>query len=239
METKNSVVMEERKSTNILMGLVVALASMFFFFELSSRDEIPQEAFDDDDTIYYPEEEDLMPITEQEEIPAYTPPVVNVTPEEIQIVEDDVDLEEEDKIETTEENNQIVSHSTGEGPATPVVAQVQGPVHVEVEDNEIHETVDHQAEFPGGEQACYEWLGKNLKYPSRCQSEGIQGRVIVKFVVEKDGSINNVTVQRSPDDDLSKEAIRVVKAMPKWKPARMGVRPVRSYFTLPVMFRLN
>ena len=99
--------------------------------------------------------------------------------------------------------------------------------------------VEENAQFPGGDQACYEWLSKNIKYPSICAEQGVQGRVILNFVVNRDGSITEVKVLRSPDPNLSKEAERVVKLMPKWKPARQGNKTVRARFTLPVMFRLG
>ena len=83
------------------------------------------------------------------------------------------------------------------------------------------------------------WLSENLKYPSICQEQGVQGRVVVRFVVNRDGSIVDVEIVRSPDPNLSKEAERVVKAMPKWKPARQGNKTVRSRFNLPVKFHLN
>ncbi|MBQ3909390.1 MAG: energy transducer TonB, partial [Bacteroidaceae bacterium] len=87
--------------------------------------------------------------------------------------------------------------------------------------------------------ACLKWLAEHIKYPSICQEQGVQGRVIVSFVVNKDGSIVDVNTLRSPDTNLTKEAERVVKMMPKWKPARQGNKTVRSRFNLPVLFRLN
>ena len=87
--------------------------------------------------------------------------------------------------------------------------------------------------------AWFKWLSEHIKYPSICQEQGVQGRVMVAFVVNKDGSIVDVKTLRSPDPNLSKEAERVVKMMPKWKPARQGNKTVRSRFNLPVMFRLN
>jgi protein TonB len=83
------------------------------------------------------------------------------------------------------------------------------------------------------------WLRDNIKYPSICQEQGVQGRVTVSFVVNRDGSIVDVNVVRSPDEHLSQEAMRVVKLMPKWKPARQGNKTVRSRFMLPVLFRLG
>ena len=82
------------------------------------------------------------------------------------------------------------------------------------------------------------WLSRNIKYPEICEKLGIQGRVIVKFVVERDGSICDVKVIRSPDENLSAEAVRVVNSMPKWKPAKFAGKTVRSRFYLPILFRL-
>ncbi len=116
-------------------------------------------------------------------------------------------------------------------PATP-----PAPIVEEIEDDRILDAPEESAEFPGD---IYAWLAKNIKYPSICEKQGVQGRVSVQFVINRDGSIVDVTVLRSPDDNLSKEAERVVKSMPKWKPARQGGRPVRMRYVLPVMFRLN
>ena len=83
------------------------------------------------------------------------------------------------------------------------------------------------------------WLSSNLRYPELAQQNNVQGKVIVKFTVEKDGSITNPTVVRGVDKDLDREAIRVVKKMPRWTPGKNNGAAVRSYFTLPVTFKLQ
>lgn len=108
-----------------------------------------------------------------------------------------------------------------------------------VADSKIMEVVEVPSQFPDGEQACYAWLAQNIRYPAEAQQKGIQGRVFVQFVVNTDGSIVDVKAVRSPDPLLSKEAVRVIQAMPKWKPAMLGGKPVRSRFNLPIMFRLS
>ncbi len=108
----------------------------------------------------------------------------------------------------------------------------------EVDDDRVYEGVEENASFPGGDAAYMKWLSDNIKYPSICQEQGVQGRVIVSFVVNRDGSIVDVKVVRSPDEHLSAEAVRVVKMMPKWEPAKQGNKTVRSRFNLPIMFRL-
>ena len=107
-------------------------------------------------------------------------------------------------------------------------------------DNPIFEVVEHMPEFTGGGMpALMEYLSKNIKYPEAAMKKGIQGRGIVQFVVEKDGSITNVKILRGVDPELDKEAVRVVSAMPKWKPGTQKGEAVRVKYTVPVMFRLT
>lgn len=106
------------------------------------------------------------------------------------------------------------------------------------EDDHLFIDYHENAQFPGGEQACFQWLSDNIKYPEDCLKEKVEGRVIVGFVVEKDGSITDVKTWKSPHPSLSKEAERVVKAMPKWQPARFNGEVIRSRFMLPMIFRL-
>lgn len=102
----------------------------------------------------------------------------------------------------------------------------------------IYEAVEQQAQFPGGQDALIKWLCYNLSYPKASAENGVQGRVIVQFVVEKDGSISNPTVLRGVDEDLDKEALRIVRRMPKWQPGKKNGVAVRSRYTMPVTFKL-
>lgn len=106
-------------------------------------------------------------------------------------------------------------------------------------EEEIFVAVEQQAEFPGGQAALMKWLSNNIRYPETAQQNDVQGRVVVKFVVEKDGSIGAATIAKGVDKDLDKEALRVVKKMPKWQPGKNNGVAVRSYFNLPVNFRLQ
>ena len=107
-----------------------------------------------------------------------------------------------------------------------------------VDENGIHQVCEEMPEFPGGMRECMNWLGKNVNYPATAQEKGIQGRVIIQFVVERDGSITEPKVVRGVDPDLDKEALRVVSAMPNWKPGKNKGEVVRVKYTLPVMYRL-
>lgn len=100
--------------------------------------------------------------------------------------------------------------------------------------------VDTPAEFPGGRQALMKYLSENLVYPESAIENGLQGKCVLKFVVSKTGTISMVSVQRGVPDcpECDAEAIRVIKAMPAWKPGQMNGKPVASYFNLPITFRL-
>ena len=112
---------------------------------------------------------------------------------------------------------------------------VQGEPEVE----EVLVVAEQMPSFPGGMEALNAYLSENIKYPIIAQEQGTQGRVIVQFVVEKDGSITDVVVVRTVDPYLDKEAVRVIQAMPKWVPGRQNGKEVRVKFTVPVTFRLK
>ena len=103
----------------------------------------------------------------------------------------------------------------------------------------VFDVVEQMPEFPGGQAALMEWLGDNVKYPAIAEENGIQGRVICTFVVERDGSVTDVQVARSIDPSLDKEAVRVLKKMPKWNPGKHNGKAVRVKYTVPVTFRLD
>ncbi|MDO4334303.1 MAG: energy transducer TonB [Bacteroidales bacterium] len=113
------------------------------------------------------------------------------------------------------------------------------PKEKEKREEEICTAVDVNPEFTGGMTALSRWLGTHVDYPKNAYSLSIQGRVLVRFVVEKDGSISNVSIAKSVDKDLDKEAMRVVKSMPRWNPGRKNGVPVRTYFNIPINFKLQ
>ena len=109
----------------------------------------------------------------------------------------------------------------------------------DVKDDKVYDVVEQMPSFPGGPSALFEYLAKSIKYPVAAKENGVQGRVIVTYVVECDGSITDVRVVKSVDPSLDKEAIRVVKSMPKWVPGMQKGTPVRVKYTVPVTFRLQ
>ena len=120
--------------------------------------------------------------------------------------------------------------------AKEVIAQPEPPKE---EETKVFDVVEQMPSFPGGQSALLQYLSSNIKYPVVAEENGVQGRVIVTFVVEKDGSITDVRVVKSVDPSLDKEAQRVVKSMPKWIPGKQNGAAVRVKYTVPVTFRLQ
>ena len=106
-------------------------------------------------------------------------------------------------------------------------------------DDEVFVVVEEQAEFPGGLDSMYAYIHKNLKYPELAKEKGIEGRVFVNFIIEKDGSISNVKILRGIGGGCEEAAVEMVKNMPKWKPGKQRGKPVRFQFNLPIKFELE
>lgn len=196
-----------------------------------------------------PEEEEVEEQKfEQPEIQVPEEVLATVQVTQIAIVEADKVKNEVMDMETQKEDNTARGIVNQEGSddadkfkavQEQVVVKEPEPEVVKPKEEEIFVAVEQQAEFPGGQAALRKWLSNNIRYPESAQQNDIQGRVVVKFVVEKDGSIGQATIAKGVDKDLDREAIRVVKKMPKWQPGKNNGVAVRSYFTLPVTFKLQ
>lgn len=227
MEVKKSpkADLEGKKSTWMLVGYVIVLTFMFVAFEWTKRDIVIDTSQALADLVF---EEEIIPITEQKQEVAPPPPEAPSVAEVLEIVDDKADIKET-VIASTEDTGQKV-----EVKYVPVKV-----VEEEPEEQTIFEVVENAPEFPGGTAALMQFLGKNIKYPTIAQENGTQGRVIVQFVVNRDGTIVDPKVVKSVDPYLDKEALRVILSMPKWKPGMQRGKAVRVKFTVPVMFRLQ
>ncbi|SDG43957.1 TonB family C-terminal domain-containing protein [Prevotella communis] len=122
----------------------------------------------------------------------------------------------------------------------PVLLDVVVKTEAQTEpDDKPFDVVEQMPEFPGGQEALMQFLRQEVKYPKEAEEKGLQGRVVVRYIIEKDGSISEVEIVKSVNEYLDAEAIRVVNAMPKWKPGKQKGEPVRVKFTLPITFRLS
>lgn len=229
MEVKKSkkASLEGTQSTSILMGIVVGLSFMFIAFEYAQRDIVIDEIDTSGDILV---EEEIIEITRRF-TPPPPPPPETVQADLIDIVEDNT-LEEEVEFQSTEDEQKdavIINYNYGEGDG-------EGEVYA---DEEIFAVVEEMPSFPGGDAALMSYITKNIKYPSIATENGIQGRVICTFVINRDGKVTNAEVIRSVDPSLDKEALRVINNMPAWKPGKQRGKPVRVKYTLPIVFRLN
>jgi len=215
--------LESDKLVYVLMGLVFVLSLVYVALEWTEREVTKYEVTD---TEFLFEEEVEIQQTSQETPPPPPPPAVQEV-EVLNVVEDNVETETIE-VTTEETETEVV-----------IAAPVEAPVEEE-EEEVVFVVVESMPEFPGGQQALFKYLSENVKYPVIAQENGIQGRVICQFVVNKDGSIVDVEVVRSGGDpSLDKEAVRVIKTMPKWKPGKQRGKPVRVKYTVPVNFKLQ
>ena len=116
---------------------------------------------------------------------------------------------------------------------------VENKPDVPVDDNRIFDVAEQKPLFPGGEKALFDYIKKHIRYPETAEVDNVQGRVIVQFVVTKTGEIGEVKVVRGKHPDLDKEAVRIVKTLPKFIPGKMNGKDVNVWYTLPIQFRLD
>ena len=164
------------------------------------------------------------------------------------VIKKDEEVKEEDeiKLDEVQKSDKAVGAFTVEGndevggavlKAKEDIAAPEPPKHVE--ETKVFTVVEQMPMFPGGDAALMSYLANNIHYPTVAAENGVQGRVVVGFVVERDGSITDVNVLRSVDPSLDREAMRVVKAMPKWTPGKQNGSAVRVKYQVPVTFRLQ
>jgi len=222
--------LEKNKSLGFLMGAVVGLAALFVGFEWGEKDV----QINIDTGIVAIVQEEEIEATIQNETPPPPPPEPEVikTPEIINIVEDNVQVAETEFLTSEGDANAIQE-------ATYVASAAVVDDEEEVEENYVFVTVEKMPEFPGGDIALLKWISENINYPTIAAENGIQGRVACTFVVNADGSVSDVQVARPVDPNLDREAIRVLRQLPKFKPGEQRGKPVRVKYSVPVRFRLQ
>lgn len=225
MEAKKSpkADLESKRGIFLEIGLIIALAVVLLAFNYRSYERSGglNLQVQVDDT---PEE--IIPITKQEVKPPPPPPPKQVTV--INIVKDDVEVEDDIEIDVEADQETEVEDFT------PIVEDEE-----EVQEMEIFTVVESMPTYPGGDAARMKFLQENIKYPQMARESGIQGTVYVTFVVEPDGSVSDVRVLRGIGGGCDEEAVRVIKAMPKWIPGKQRGKPVRVQFNMPIKFTLQ
>ena len=170
---------------------------------------------------------------------AFTPPVIKKDSE----VKPEEEMKTQDELKETKTAIgafDVKGNDEAGGTVLKAVEDIATPEPPKQEEqNKVFDVVEQQPQYPGGMGALNQWLGSNIKYPVMAAENGIEGRVVVQFVVERDGSVSGVHVVRGVDPSLDKEATRVVSAMPKWIPGKQNGSAVRVKYTVPVTFRLQ
>ena len=217
--------LEDKKLTYLLLGFVFVFSLCYVALEWTEKEVTVYEIIDEEFLI---EDEIEIQQTTQDITPPPPPaPVQEI--EVLTVVDDEVETQH---IEINTEDDKDVE--------VIVSAPVEQVVEEEVVEDEVFVIVEKMPEFPGGQAALFKYLSENVKYPVIAQENGIQGRVICQFVVNKDGSIVDVEVVRTGGDaSLDKEAVRVIKSMPKWSAGQQRGKPVRVKYTVPVNFKLQ
>ncbi len=217
--------LEGKKTLFFEIGLVIALGILLYAFECKS---VTSKMKDLDTTAQMQIEDEVIPITQQNTPPPPPPPAAPKLADLINIVENDQDVDDDLEITDAEDETENT------------VVDVTSFDDFKTEDTgeqEIFQVVETMPAFPGGSPTA--WVNKNIKYPVLAMENGISGKVYIQFVIEKDGSITDVKVARGVDSSLDKEAVRVVKSMPKWTPGKQRGKPVRVAYTLPINFQLT
>ena len=226
MEIKKApkVDLERKKGIFFEIGLVLALGILLYAFEWKTETKKTQ---DMQGSEVEQVEEEIIPVTTQNTPPPPPPPPAPKLTDLINIVDNDQDIDDELEITDAEDEaeNTVVD-----------VTQFEDFGEEDTGEAQIFQVVETMPTFKGN---MNKWLKDNVKYPILAQENGISGRVFVAFVVEVDGSITDVKVARSVDPSFDKEAVRVVKAMPKWNPGKQRNKPVRVAFTVPINFTLS
>lgn len=229
--TSNQFIMENKKNpskdltkwrgTLTNLGLMLSIGFVLVAFEWKAYEEKPLLSITDSNSKW--EEEFVPPIT------IASPPPPPITPPQIQVLDDQIEIDETDFPPID------IDFPEGE----PIVeVSLAGPPVID-DAPEIIDFTEVQASFKGGMEAWYAYLKENLTYPKQEQRMGMEGTVIVRFVINIDGSIQDVEVVRSASPGLDLAAKKVIENSPNWNPGKNGGRPVRSRMTIPIKFKLQ
>ncbi len=219
--------LEKSKSIFFLIGLAVALAVVLVAFSVSSTKAVVEELERVEEVNF---EDEVVQQTRQEKPPEATPPpppqqVVEV----LNIVDDKQDIDEEfvpQDAEATEETEVEIP--------TAVIEEKKEEV-----EEEIFMVVEKMPEFPGGDLGLRKYIATHVKYPNVARESGIEGKVYLRFCVTSTGAVKKVSVLRSVDPLLDKEAVRVIKSLPKWTPGEQRGQKVSVWYTVPINFQLQ
>ena len=227
MEIKKSpkADLQNKKGLFLEIGLIVALLAVIAAFLYTPKEYRIEKV----DNNYGPVEEEITEITRNEQKPHEQSQKV-----EVKVFNDILDIVTNDAKITTDISFEDFADDLE------ITTQVVEVEEEEIEDDQPFIKVEKMPSFQGGDLNKFRnWVQERVRYPQIAQENGVSGKVVLSFVVEKDGTLTNIEVLQSPDRSLADEAVRVLKTSPKWEPGQQRNQPVRVKYTLPVDFRIQ
>jgi len=229
MESKKSskVDLENKRNMFFLFGLVTALGATLLAFEWTTKPSRTESLGSVQSQVV---EEEFIPVTREQEVKPPPPPPPPKTVEILNIVDNDMEIDNELKIEDSGADDATIID------VNPIVETVKEKEQAEPD---IFYIVEDPAEFPGGERALYKYIQNAVKYPVIAQENGVQGKVYVKFVVNESGKVSNAEILRGVDLSLDNEALRVINSLPDFKPGKQRGNPVKVFYNAVINFQLQ
>ena len=221
-----------QRTVRILLSLLLVLSLLYVAMEYTSTPTNYSDGFLLEELV---QDMEMMPPPESQDMAIETPPDEPVPTVELRVVDKPVE-----QLETLNEINQQRLNLEGDGEEVNE-DDLLPPDPVAVDDNDRildYRIVEQLPEFPGGMSAYVKWLSKNLRYPLYARQKKIEGKVLVTFIINTDGSVSDIKVAEPVSPTLDQEAIRVMRLMPAWKPGIQDDKPCRTMFAVPVVFML-
>jgi protein TonB len=229
----NRADLEAGRLQAFLLGTIVVLAAIFVALEYNYSDEDYDEADIEalDDLL---RDVELAPLRMPEEMVALVPSEKHEAPTRLNIVDDthDTSQPEDDELEHEPSEEEEMMTATDEAPVEALATDADDEAPLAPEE------VEQLPQFPGGATAFMKWLTRNLTYPQTAQAQKIQGRVTAQFIVDVDGSVRDIRIVQSLNPVCDREALRVLRMMPPWKPGQQHDRPCRTMVAVPIVFKL-
>lgn len=219
--------LENKRLLFVEIGFVVALAAVLGAFEWSSKEKKAETLVAENQELI---EEEIIPITQETPPPPPEAPKIPILSDQIDIIDDNIKVD-----------NDIISLDDSDDMGFEIQDYIEEAVEEVVEEEAIpFQLVEKKPSFNGGDANEFsKWVNERLNYPEIAKENGVQGRVMLQFTVNADGSVSNVKVLRGVDPSLDKEAVRVVSSSPKWTPGKQRDRNVKVTYTFPVIFQLR
>ena len=226
--------MEQRRTTGFLLGLVLVLAVCYVSLEWSSADAVDEvEPIDLDELMH---ESELVPMENLETVTQLQEKQLVEKAEQLNVVDDAVEQQETEELlegEGEEDDETLLKDLQQQEDDKPLASMEVDPA------NPLNfHVVEDLPKYPGGAVELMKWLTRNLRYPAAAKDRKIQGKVVAVFYIEKDGSVTGINITQSLSPECDREALRVLRMMPKWEPGIQNDQPCRTKVCIPIVFKL-